>query len=136
MAYLAIARKYRPNSFEEMVGQNHVTATLRNAILRQRIHHAYLFCGARGVGKTTAARAFARALSCAQGPTPEPCGECPSCKAILAGSSPDLTEIDGASNNSVDDILGPVCADYWSYFAVSRFVVTRCFTGSLSGIGR
>jgi DNA polymerase-3 subunit gamma/tau len=104
LAYLAIARKYRPNSFEEMVGQNHVTATLRNAILRQRIHHAYLFCGARGVGKTTAARAFARALSCAQGPTPEPCGECPSCKAILAGSSPDLTEIDGASNNSVDDV--------------------------------
>jgi DNA polymerase-3 subunit gamma/tau len=104
LAYQAIARKYRPTHFDEMVGQDHVTRTLKNAILRGRIHHAFLFCGARGVGKTTAARAFARALSCAQGPTPTPCGECPSCRSILAGSSPDLTEIDGASNNSVDDV--------------------------------
>ena len=104
MSYLAIARKYRPSTFEQMVGQNHVTRTLANAIRSGRIHHAYLFCGARGVGKTTAARALARSLNCARGPTPEPCGECPSCRDVLAGSSPDLMEIDGASNNSVDDI--------------------------------
>ena len=104
MSYLAIARKYRPTTFDEMVGQPHVTATLRNAIARNRIHHAWLFCGARGVGKTTAARALARALNCAEGPTAQPCGVCPSCVDILAGNSPDLLEIDGASNNSVDDV--------------------------------
>ncbi len=104
MSYLAIARKYRPATFEEMVGQVHVTRTLSNAIKSGRIHHAFLFTGARGVGKTTAARALARALNCEKGPIPEPCGECVSCREILSGSSPDLTEIDGASNNGVDDI--------------------------------
>ncbi len=104
MAYLAIARKYRPATFDEMVGQDHVTRTLRNAIQRGRIHHAWLFCGARGVGKTTAARALARALNCADGPTDKPCGVCPSCVDIRNGVSPDLIEIDGASNNSVDDV--------------------------------
>ncbi len=106
MSYLAIARKYRPATFAEMVGQDHVTRTLANAIRRGRIHHAYLFCGARGVGKTTAARALARALNCtsAAEPTPEPCGVCGACTALLAGNSPDMIEIDGASNNSVDNI--------------------------------
>lgn len=104
MSYLAIARKYRPATFDEIVGQEHVTRTLKNAIARDRIHHAFLFTGARGVGKTTAARALARALNCEQGPTPEPCGVCTSCVEISTGSSPDLIEIDGASNNSVDDI--------------------------------
>ena len=104
MSYLAIARKYRPTTFAEIVGQDHVTRTLQNAIARSRIHHAYLFCGARGVGKTTAARALARSLNCVAGPTSTPCGECPSCLEIGAGTSPDLIEIDGASNNSVDDI--------------------------------
>ncbi len=104
MAYLAIARKYRPATFDEIVGQDHVTRTLRNAIERQRIHHAYLFCGARGVGKTTAARALAKSLNCEKGPTADPCGECPSCIDISRGTSPDLIEIDGASNNSVDNI--------------------------------
>lgn len=104
MSYLAIARKYRPSTFDEIVGQEHVTRTLRNAIANGRIHHAFLFTGARGVGKTTAARALARALNCQQGPTPEPCGECVSCREIGTGSSPDLIEIDGASNNSVDDV--------------------------------
>jgi len=104
MSYLAIARKYRPTTFDEIVGQDHVTRTLRNAILSDRVHHAFLFCGARGVGKTTAARALARAMNCAEGPTPDPCGTCVSCLEVTAGTSPDLIEIDGASNNSVDDI--------------------------------
>jgi DNA polymerase-3 subunit gamma/tau len=104
VSYLAIARKYRPATFDEIVGQTHVTRTLRNALAHERIHHAYLFCGARGVGKTTAARAFAKALNCVEGPTPDPCGVCVSCTEIATGTSPDLIEIDGASNNSVDDI--------------------------------
>ncbi|MBN2798611.1 MAG: DNA polymerase III subunit gamma/tau [Deltaproteobacteria bacterium] len=104
MSYLAIARKYRPASFSGIVGQDHVTRTLRNAIERDRVHHAYLFTGARGVGKTTAARALARALNCEQGPTADPCGACVSCREIAAGTSPDLIEIDGASNNSVEDV--------------------------------
>ncbi|MCB9682431.1 MAG: DNA polymerase III subunit gamma/tau [Alphaproteobacteria bacterium] len=104
MSYLAIARKYRPATFDEIVGQEHVTATLRNAIAAGRIHHAFLFCGPRGVGKTTAARALARSLNCVNGPTATPCGVCTSCVEITAGTSPDLIEIDGASNNSVDDV--------------------------------
>lgn len=104
MSYLAIARKYRPATFAEIVGQEHVTRTLQNALERERIHHAYLFCGARGVGKTTAARALAKALNCEQGPTATPCGTCTSCVSIAHGTAPDLIEIDGASNNGVDDI--------------------------------
>ncbi|MFT6160919.1 MAG: DNA polymerase-3 subunit gamma/tau, partial [Myxococcota bacterium] len=104
MSYLAIARKYRPGTFDEIVGQEHVTRTLRNAIARGRVHHAFLFTGARGVGKTTAARALAKSLNCERGPTADPCGECASCVEIAAGRNPDLIEIDGASNNSVDDI--------------------------------
>lgn len=104
MSYLAIARKWRPSTFDEIVGQGHVTRTLQNAIRLDRVHHAFLFTGARGVGKTTAARTLARALNCAQGPTPTPCGECASCVELLSGNSPDVIEIDGASNNSVEDI--------------------------------
>lgn len=104
MSYVAIARKWRPTRFEDIAGQTHVTRTLRNAISLGRIHHAFLFTGARGVGKTTAARVMARALNCEQGPTADPCGECASCREILAGASPDVIEIDGASNNSVEDI--------------------------------
>ena len=104
MSYQAIARKWRPTSFEAIAGQSHVTRTLKNAIELGRIHHAFLFTGARGVGKTTAARVLARALNCVNGPTANPCGTCPACVEILAGSSPDVIEIDGASNNSVDDV--------------------------------
>lgn len=104
MSYQAIARKWRPVTFEDIAGQTHVTQTLRNALRLKRIHHAFLFTGARGVGKTTAARTFARCLNCVNGPTPEPCGVCPSCLEVPQGLSPDVTEIDGASNNSVDDV--------------------------------
>ena len=104
MSYQAIARKWRPTTFAEIAGQDHVTRTLQNALRLGRIHHALLFTGARGVGKTTAARAMARALNCERGPTPEPCGECGTCREILAGASPDVVEIDGASNNSVNDV--------------------------------
>lgn len=104
VAYLAIARKYRPDRLADIVGQEHVTRTLGNAIRSGRIHHAYLFCGARGVGKTSAARALARALMCQEGPRVDPCGTCAVCREVLAGTCPDLVEVDGASNNSVDDI--------------------------------
>ena len=79
MTYQAIARKWRPTTFEEIAGQGHVTQTLKNAIRLDRVHHGFLFTGARGVGKTTAARGLARALNCEQGPTPTPCGECGNC---------------------------------------------------------
>ena len=104
MSYVAIARKWRPKNFEEISGQGHVTQTLENAILQNRVHHAYLFCGPRGVGKTTSARALSMALNCQEGPTVSPCGICTSCSEIQLGSSPNVIEIDGASNNSVDDI--------------------------------
>ena len=102
--YVAIARKWRPQTLEEMAGQTHVTRTLANALSSGKIHHAFLFTGARGVGKTTAARAFARSLCCVQGPTLRPCGVCPPCIEIPAGNCMDVVEIDGASNNSVEDI--------------------------------
>lgn len=103
-SYLVIARKWRPSLFEEIVGQGHVTRTLRNAISSGRVAHAYLFSGPRGVGKTTAARILAKGLNCANGPTPVPCNECASCRGIATGSSVDVFEIDGASNNSVDNV--------------------------------
>ena len=104
MSYLVIARKWRPQTFEEVVGQPHATRTLQNAIRLERIAHAYLFTGARGVGKTSVARILAKALNCVKGPTPEPCGECDSCKEIAAGTSLDVIEIDAASNRGIDQI--------------------------------
>jgi DNA polymerase-3 subunit gamma/tau len=104
MSYLVIARKWRPQTFEDVVGQTHVTRTLQNAIRAGRVAHAYLFTGPRGVGKTSTARILAKALNCAQGPTPHPCLQCAACREIAGPGSVDVMEIDGASNNSVDDI--------------------------------
>lgn len=104
MEYQVSARKYRPSTFQEVVGQPHVVRTLTNAIASKRIAHAFLFSGTRGVGKTTMARLLAKALNCEQGPTAEPCGTCVNCQEIAQATSVDVIEIDGASNTSVDDV--------------------------------
>jgi DNA polymerase-3 subunit gamma/tau len=103
MSYLVLARKYRPQRFSELVGQEHVARTLSNAIAQNRVHHAFLFTGARGVGKTSAARILAKALSCEKGPTAEPCGTCDLCQEIAGGRSVDVIEIDAASNTKVEE---------------------------------
>jgi DNA polymerase-3 subunit gamma/tau len=104
MSYLVLARKYRPNNFLEVAGQEHVTKTLANSIERDKVGHAYLFCGPRGVGKTSIARIFAKSLNCEKGPTAKPCGKCTNCKEITEGRSLAVQEIDGASHNSVDNV--------------------------------
>ena len=104
MSYLVLARKWRPQTFEAITGQEHVTRTLTQAIEQDRVHHAFLFSGARGVGKTTAARVLARALNCTQGSTPTPCGTCEACTEIASGSAIDVFEIDGASNRGIGEI--------------------------------
>jgi DNA polymerase-3 subunit gamma/tau len=104
MTYQVIARKWRPQTFADLVGQEHVTNTLANAIKNNRVAHAYIFSGARGVGKTTAARILAKAMNCVNGPTAEPCGVCDACKEIAAGTSLDVIEIDAASNRGIDQI--------------------------------
>ena len=104
MSYLVLARKWRPQTFADLVGQEHVSQTLGNAIQTGRVHHAFLFTGARGVGKTSAARIFAKALNCEAGLSATPCNVCPSCVSITAGQNMDVFEIDGASNTGVDDV--------------------------------
>ena len=104
MSYLVLARKYRPQTFEEVVDQDHVTRTLVNAISSERVAHAILFSGPRGTGKTTVARILAKAMNCVEGPTAIPCNACRSCREIIAGNAVDVFEIDGASNNSVDQV--------------------------------
>src|SRR5262249_55943875 len=104
MSYQVIARKYRPQTFEEVVGQKPIVTTLRNAIEQRRVHHAYLFSGPRGVGKTTVARLLAKSLNCEKGPTAIPCNACASCAEIAQSRSMDVLEIDGASNRGIENI--------------------------------
>lgn len=104
MSYIVLARKYRPQNFAEVYAQDHVTKILQSAIASQRIAHAYLFTGPRGVGKTSLARIMAKSLNCMDGPTTHPCNQCTNCLEITSGVSPDVIEIDGASNTGVDDI--------------------------------
>jgi len=104
MSYLVLARKWRPRSFDDLVGQEHVSRTLANAIAQGRVAHAFLFTGVRGVGKTTSARILAKALNCVKGPTASPCLECSPCMEIAAGNDVDVQEIDGASHTGVDDV--------------------------------
>ena len=104
MSYTALYRKFRPCRFEDVKGQEHIVTTLQNQIKADRIGHAYLFCGTRGTGKTSIAKIFARAVNCENPVEGSPCGECASCKAIAAGVSMNVIEIDAASNNGVDNI--------------------------------
>jgi DNA polymerase III subunit gamma/tau len=104
VSYQVLARKYRPQTFEDVVGQTPIVTTLRNAVEQNRVHHAYLFSGLRGIGKTTVARLFAKALNCEKGPTSKPCNACPSCREIAGSRSLDVLEIDGASNRGIDAV--------------------------------
>src|SRR5213080_1974474 len=101
---MSLYRRHRPQTFDEVVGQTAIVRTMRNAVEHGKVHHAYLFVGSRGTGKTSIAKILARSLNCVKGPTLEPCGECESCVTIAAGTSLDVIEMDAASNNSVDDI--------------------------------
>ena len=102
--YQVVALRYRPQAFGDLVGQGHVARALSNAIESNRVGHAYLFTGARGVGKTSSARIFAKCLNCAKGPTPTPCNECDICNSVSVGEDVDVLEIDGASNRGIDEI--------------------------------
>ena len=104
MSYLVLARKYRPQKFDEVIGQEHITELFSKAIASKRIAHAFLFCGPRGIGKTSCARILAKSLNCEKGPTVNPCGECAACREITGGNSFDVIEIDGASNRGIDEI--------------------------------
>ena len=133
MEYLVLARKFRPQSFEDVAGQEHVVKTLRNAIGQGRVAHAFLFSGPRGVGKTSVARILAKSLNCEKGPTATPCNICSNCREITAGSSLDVREIDGASNRGIDEIrelrenvkFAPAAAKYKIYIIDEVHMLTQ-----------
>ena len=133
MEYLVLARKFRPQTFEDVAGQEHVVKTLRNSIGQGRVAHAFLFSGPRGVGKTSVARILAKSLNCEKGPTATPCNECSNCREITNGSSLDVREIDGASNRGIDEIrelrenvkFAPAAAKYKIYIIDEVHMLTR-----------
>ena len=126
MEHLALYRKYRPKTFEEVIGQDHITKTLANQIMAGKVAHAYLFTGTRGTGKTSIAKIFARAINCENTKTGSPCGECDACRRLASDNDVNIVEIDAASNNKVDDIrelrekvkFAPIGAKYKVYIII------------------
>ena len=145
MEYLVLARKFRPQTFEEVAGQEHVVKTLRNSIGQGRVAHAFLFSGPRGVGKTSVARILSKALNCEKGPTATPCNVCSNCIEITNGSSLDVREIDGASNRGIDEIrelrenvkFAPASSKYKIYIIDEVHMLTRSgFQRAFENFGR